>query len=127
MTVPPAPGSSRGQPAFDPLAADVIGQVRGQRRPLPLAESYERARLTDEERAEAEKAAADDARVCKLCIGIHRYPGTVACPRVAEAELDADGRIRRIRFRDDARWAKRVALLEDMHEEDADDEYASDY
>jgi hypothetical protein len=128
MTTPGAPGAGRGQPAFDQAAQEVIAAARGQRRPSPPPDwenppGYERAELTPEERAEAQKAADDEREICKFCIGKHRYPTTMACPRIAEAEFSADGKtILRVRFFEGLRWAKgRVALFEDLHESEDED------
>lgn len=122
------PGSGRGQPPFDATAAEVIAAARGQQ-PRQFvtppawdqALGYERAELTDEERAEAKKAADAEAEICRYCIGKHRYPTSVACPRIAEADLDGDGKVTRVRFREDAKWQARVALLEDLHESEDPD------
>ena len=126
--MPGSPVGGRGQPAFDKVAQEVIAQARGQqRRYLPpetdAGADYERAHLTDEERAEAARVAAAEAEICKYCIGVHRYPTTIACPRIAEADLNGEGRITRVRFREDVKWQQRVSLLEDMHEKakDGDD------
>lgn len=125
MTTPGVSSSGRGQPAFDQTAAEVIGAVRGQRRPALPPEwenppGYERAELTDEERAEAAKAADEDARTCRYCLGVHKFPTTIGCPRIAEADLKADGTVSRVRFREDRRWQERVALIEDLAEEGVD-------
>ena len=83
---------------------------------------YEPEPLAPEDRAEAERVAAEEARICKYCLGIHRFPTTIACPRIAEAELDGEGHIRSVKFWEGKGWAKgRVVLLEDLHEKDADD------
>jgi hypothetical protein len=115
------PSSSRGQPALEQAAQDAIGAVRGQpRHHVPAG--YEPEPVSAEEKAEAERLAAEDARICKYCIGVHRYPTTIACPRIAEAELDGDANIRKVRFFEGKAWAKgRVALYEDLSEEASDD------
>lgn len=118
MGMPPA----RGQPPLDQAAMDAIAAARGQQRQYvppdwEPAGQYERAQLTDEERAEAEKAAPL-SDVCSFCIGKHALPSTVGCPRVAEVTFANDGKtITSVKFWPGRGWAKgRVALLEDLHE-----------
>lgn len=124
----PGPSAGRGQPAFDAPAQDAIAAARGQRRrhgALPEWEQalgYERAELTPEERAEAAKVAAEEARVCRYCLAVHKFPTSIGCPRIAEADLAADGRVTRVRFREDAKWTQRVALVEDLAESEGDDD-----
>lgn len=123
--MPGAPAGSRGAPAFDQTALDAIAAARGQQRhwvppELELPAGYQRAELTDEERAEIQKAADDEARTCKYCLAVHKYPTTIGCPRIAEAELDGDGKIRRVRFYEGMKWKDRVALVEDLAEEASD-------
>lgn len=119
--MPPPPGSGMGQPPMDYLAQDAVANLRGQHRsftrpPEWEMRGYERAELTDEERAEAQKAADEAALTCQYCLGVHKNPTSIGCPRIAEAELDGDGKIRKVRFREDMKWASRVALVEDLEE-----------
>lgn len=80
---------------------------------------YERAELTAEERAEAQKIAAEEARICRYCVGYHKFPTSIGCPRISEADLNAEGAITRVRFFEGKAWAKgRVVFFEDTQEDD---------
>ena len=102
-----------GEQPFDRTGADVIGAMRhhlGPPRPY--------ARLTEEERTEAEAAAREEAKVCRFCIAIHPLPNGPGCPRLLTFELDGDGRVVKGTYRtDDMAWQVRVILLEDAHED----------
>lgn len=108
-----SPGASRGQPAFDQTAQDVIAATRGQPRYI-RPDFYEPAAITAEDKAEGEKAKD---RICGLCAGVHPLPGTAACPRLVSVELDGDGKIKAATFRTDQKWQSRVVLAEDLAEE----------
>jgi len=92
-----------GEQPFDRTGADVIGAMRhhlGPPRPY--------ARLTEEERTEAEAAAREEAKVCRFCIAIHPLPNGPGCPRLLTFELDGDGRVVKGTYR--TRWAGGPAL-----------------
>jgi hypothetical protein len=123
--MPSAPGSGRGQPAFDAPAQEVLGQIRGQHRfagPLP---GYEPAPLTAEEQAEAKRIAdeaARDALICRFCASVHVKPNTPSCPRLASFELDGDGNVKAGTFWPGDKWKRgRVVPAEDLYEEAGDD------
>lgn len=96
MTTPGVPVS----PGFPPLerpARDAIGAARSRIETLTRgAFPFPVKALSDEERAEALKDAADSS--CQLCGGIHPAPNTPACPRVATFECNPDGKIVRGTF-----------------------------
>ena len=116
MSQPVQPGGSRGGPMLEDIAQQVLQQARGQRSHIPPG--YEPIPLSAEEKAEAEKTAPDDARICRYCIGEHKFPTSIGCPRIAEATLDGDGSIRTVKFWPGKNWAKgRVVFFEDLHED----------
>lgn len=119
MTVPGAPGASRGQPAFDGAAMDAVAAARGApRHPLPPP-GYEPLPLTAEEREEARRAEHQRDPVCGLCAGYHYGPSTTACPRLASFELGTDGTLRSGTFFAGLKWAKgRVVFKADTLEKE---------
>lgn len=117
MTVPYGPGAStswggRGQPPLDHPAGQAIAAVQGvlAQRQVP--------RLTPAEREEAQKAAEDEAQVCRYCIGLHKLPNGPGCPRIASFKVNGDGALTEVTYWPGKRWARgRVVLLEDAHED----------
>jgi len=111
------PRQSQGAPAFDALAQDVIAEARGDRRryvPPPQAEPP----LTEQEKAEAEKAARA-ALVCRFCLGFHALPNSPGCPRLASFRLDGDGAVVEGTLLGGTKWAEgRVVFLADVKEDD---------
>ena len=99
---------------LEETAQAAIAAARGQRPHIPPG--YERAQLTDEERAEAAKAK-NDSKLCGLCAGVHALPSSAACPRLVSFELNGDGSIKSGTFRTDSKWQSRVVLAEDLAEE----------
>jgi putative hemolysin len=96
MTYPGA-HTSPGFPALEGVAQDAIAAARSRvdaltrpRFPLPARV------LSEQEKAEALKSAADAA--CVMCGGVHPAPNTPACPRVASCKLNPDGRITEASF-----------------------------
>lgn len=111
------PRQSQGAPPFDALAQDVIAAARGERPqpyiPPPQAEPP----LTEQERAEADKAAKA-ALVCRFCLGFHALPNSPGCPRLSSFEIDGDGRVKAGTFFEGKAWAKgRVVFFEDTKED----------
>jgi hypothetical protein len=103
-----------GEQPFDTPAAQVMAQMRGH---LAPRQPHTRP-LTEEERAEAEAAAREEAKVCRFCVGIHPLPNGPGCPRLLTFKLDGDGNVTEGTYRtDDAAWQARVILLEDAHED----------
>lgn len=122
MTVPGAPGASRGQPAFDALAADVIGSVRGQPRHPVVPPGYEGYPLSPEEAEEAKRAEAQHDPVCGLCGGYHYGPSTTACPRLASFELDGEYKLKAGTFWPGREWAEGLVVFKaDVLEGEAGD------
>ena len=112
MTSPGAYQMGGSAPPFDRTAQDTLAAMQQRAQPPP----YRRA-LTEEERAEAEEAARQAEKVCRLCIAIHPLPNTPGCPRLATFKLDGDGLVVEGTFRADTDWQARVVLLEDAHED----------
>jgi hypothetical protein len=120
MSMPVQPGGSRGAPMLEQAAQDTIAAARAQPRYVPPPE-YERAVLTAEDKAEAEKAARERDEVCVLCGGYHALPSSPACPRLAGVELNGDMRIVKATFWQGRKWAEgRVVFREDLLEGDDD-------
>jgi hypothetical protein len=94
-------------PPFDPVASEVLGRMRGAMQPQrPMVP------LTEQERAEAEKAEH-----CLFCAGIHAGMSTPACPRLASGKLDGDGKLVEFTFWPGTEWADgRVIFAEDAAE-----------
>ncbi len=116
-----SPSAGRGQPPLEHIAADVLAVARGQQR-RPLVP--ERRPLSAEDQRLADEAAANDARICRYCIGVHKFPTSVGCPRLASGELSGDGTLKSFTFWPGTDWAEgRVTFIEDLHEKgDADDQ-----
>ena len=115
------PGQGRGAPPLEQPAQDTLAAVRGQQRYQAAAVVLppEPPPMTEEERRLAEQAAKDDARTCKYCIGVHRYPTSIGCPRIASAELDGEGQVRKVSFWPGTKWSRgRVIFMEDLLEND---------
>ena len=109
MTIPGAHQFGGGQNPYDPAAQATIAAARARMSPPrpPV--------LSPEDRAEAEKRPEDD--ICRLCIGIHKFPNGPGCPRVATFKLNGDGVLVEGTFWEGKAWAEgRVVLWEDVHE-----------
>lgn len=107
------PQGGRGQPAFEQAAQDTLAAVRQQPRQRPL----QAPPMSAAEQQLAAQVAADEARICRYCVGIHRFPTSVGCPRIASAELNSDGTVKAMTFWPGRKWAKgRVVFIEDMTE-----------
>lgn len=115
------PGQGRGAPSLEQPAQDTLAAVRGQQRYQGAAAVLppEAPPMTEEERGLAEEAAREDARTCKYCVAVHKYPTSVGCPRIASAELDAEGQIRKVTFWADPDWTRHVIFAEDLEPEEA--------
>ncbi len=106
-------------PPFEPLARSAIDAARARAGiGNPYAVPAAHAILSEEERAAAQKAAEDEAKVCTLCGGIHPLPGKPACPRLATFEIDGDGRVTKGTFFEGTAWAEgKVVFPADAHED----------
>lgn len=133
VTTPGVPSAGRGQPAFDSIAAEAIAAARGHPRSFTspyggqppdwdTAAAYERAELSEEERAEAARAKEQAALVCRLCGTVHVLPNAPACPRLLSFELAGDGSVKAGTFRTDRKWIGGIAVpAADMYEKEGGD------
>jgi hypothetical protein len=119
----PPPTRATAAPLLEGAAASAIHAAR-DRAGLDQAPRFPvavRRALTAQERAAAEETAKDST--CGLCGGLHPAPNMPACPRVAEFETNADGRVIKGRFWPDGDWdTSRVLFVADAAEETEPDE-----